>query len=366
MLIDRNEGKNQSWAILWYASAFIKNKFCLYPPVSLVNNIGNDGSGTHTFIPTDKFGNVESANFHFRLPDEIKESSQGRKNFELFFRSLRQNNILSKIKSVVPDKIKQSLKNVVGKKGRIPWSGNYDSWEEAKERSTGYNASLILEKVKDSIIKVKNGMAVYERDSVLFQELHFSENILKTFLASADMNRNRLHVTDFGGSLGSTYYQYKNVIDRNISIRWNVIEQPHFVECGLQYFQDGELKFYLNVEEALRESERDVLMLASVLPYVESPYLLIKSLVEYKFQYIIVDRTAFISGHKDRLTVQTVPENIYSASYPAWFFNEKKFIDAFTGKYSLLEQFLSDVSLPAKLGNEQVWWKGFIFKLNNA
>jgi hypothetical protein len=35
MLEDKINGKNQSWAILWYASAFLENKYCLYPPHSL-------------------------------------------------------------------------------------------------------------------------------------------------------------------------------------------------------------------------------------------------------------------------------------------------------------------------------------------
>jgi hypothetical protein len=47
MLSDQIEGKNNSWAILWYASAFLKNKLTLYPGQSLVHNVGLDGSGTH-------------------------------------------------------------------------------------------------------------------------------------------------------------------------------------------------------------------------------------------------------------------------------------------------------------------------------
>ena len=47
MLKKQIEGKNNSWAIRWYASAFLKNKYTLYPGKSLVLNIGNDGSGTH-------------------------------------------------------------------------------------------------------------------------------------------------------------------------------------------------------------------------------------------------------------------------------------------------------------------------------
>jgi len=47
MLKDQIEGKNNSWAIRWYASAFLKNKLTLYPGISFVNNAGFDGSGTH-------------------------------------------------------------------------------------------------------------------------------------------------------------------------------------------------------------------------------------------------------------------------------------------------------------------------------
>ncbi len=41
------EGTNDSWAVRWYASAFLADKLTLYPGRSLVHNIGNDGSGTH-------------------------------------------------------------------------------------------------------------------------------------------------------------------------------------------------------------------------------------------------------------------------------------------------------------------------------
>lgn len=47
MLKDQIFGRNDSWAIRWYASAFLKNKLTLYPGKSLINNIGLDGSGTH-------------------------------------------------------------------------------------------------------------------------------------------------------------------------------------------------------------------------------------------------------------------------------------------------------------------------------
>ncbi|MFM7218290.1 MAG: hypothetical protein ACKO1U_09750, partial [Bacteroidota bacterium] len=47
MLRLRAADVNQSWDVCWYASFFLGNGLCLYPGISLVENIGMDGSGTH-------------------------------------------------------------------------------------------------------------------------------------------------------------------------------------------------------------------------------------------------------------------------------------------------------------------------------
>ena len=47
MLRNQIAGLNDSWAVRWYASAFLAGKLTLYPGRSLVQNIGNDGSGQH-------------------------------------------------------------------------------------------------------------------------------------------------------------------------------------------------------------------------------------------------------------------------------------------------------------------------------
>lgn len=48
MLQDQIEGRNDSWAIRWHATCFLNNKLTLYPGRSLIENIGHDGSGTHS------------------------------------------------------------------------------------------------------------------------------------------------------------------------------------------------------------------------------------------------------------------------------------------------------------------------------
>jgi hypoxanthine phosphoribosyltransferase len=45
-------GKNNSWAIRWYASIFLRDGLTLNPSRSLINNIGHDGSGIHSGMNT--------------------------------------------------------------------------------------------------------------------------------------------------------------------------------------------------------------------------------------------------------------------------------------------------------------------------
>lgn len=47
MLKSQINGNNDSWAIRWHISAFLKNMLTLYPGKSFVNNIGFDSSGQH-------------------------------------------------------------------------------------------------------------------------------------------------------------------------------------------------------------------------------------------------------------------------------------------------------------------------------
>lgn len=85
MLKGQIKGTNDSWAVRWYASAFLAGKLTLYPGRSLVHNIGNDNSGTHC---------GESENLDTKLSNtpinlsniEIEPSQEGRQAFENFFR----------------------------------------------------------------------------------------------------------------------------------------------------------------------------------------------------------------------------------------------------------------------------------------
>ena len=99
MLKDQINGKNNSWAIRWYMSAFLKDMLTLYPGRSLVQNIGFDNTGAHCGT-TDIFSvevNVSSVNSN---KIEVLEDMDSRKKMELFFRSTK-GTILKRIQSKI-------------------------------------------------------------------------------------------------------------------------------------------------------------------------------------------------------------------------------------------------------------------------
>lgn len=267
-----------------------------------------------------------------------------------------------KIKRFIPPIISDIIKgvkksNTVMKYG---WFGNYATWADAKVECNGYDDKLILDKVTESLLKVKNGEAIYERDSVLFDEIQYSWPLLSWLLRVALENNNMLNVLDFGGSLGSSYYQNKEFLTGISKFNWNIVEQPHFVETGKNYFQDKTLRFYKSIDECLKSNRCNVLLLSGVLQYLDSPIDFLKLAVSYNIEYIIIDRTSFIKGNKNRITIQHVPTEIYDATYPCWFFNECELIKPFDKVYTQIACF--DAFDKSNIPDS--YFKGFIYKLN--
>jgi putative methyltransferase (TIGR04325 family) len=362
MLKDRAEGKNQSWAILWYASAFLNERLCLYPPQTLVKNIGNDGSGTHTLISTKELNQEFFSGKDVLLPNEIKENKQARLLFEYFLNSRNKSKrLINKIKKIIPAQLKLKLKKILKPENKSQWSGDYSSWEELEKKCKGYDSPLILNNVKNAVLKVKNGEAAYERDSVLFNKVEYSVPVLELFNKILSEN-DSIGVVDFGGSLGSSYFQYGSLLNQNKKIKWAVVEQPHFVDTGNKEIANDHLKFFDDVNDAITFASNNILFLSGVLPYIKEPYKLLDKLMNKNFKYVVVDRMPFIERDADRLTMQIVPSEIYEASYPAWFFNEKKFISFFDKYYVAISEFENTLDPKEYLGKDYTFRKGFIFK----
>ena len=247
-------------------------------------------------------------------------------------------------------------------KDRSMWSGDFTSWQTAAQGSQDYSSDEILKKVKNAVLKVKHGDAVYERDSVLFEKIEYSWPLLASLMWVATKNNNSLKVLDFGGSLGSSYFQNRKFLDDLYYVEWNVVEQENFVTTGRDCIEDQTLQFFYSIDECInKKGKPDILILACTLPYIEKPYQLISELIKYEIPHIIIDNTFFNYEDKDRITIQKVPPSIYPASYPCWFLSYKKLLEIIAVKYTIVSEHLNESKI--LLDGNPIQYKGFLARL---
>lgn len=238
----------------------------------------------------------------------------------------------------------------------LMWEGNYNNWEEALANSTGYDQKYILQKTAKSVQKVLNGEAQFERDSIAFQHKEYNNFVLSHLLSFKLLNQETLSVCDFGGSLGSTFLQHREILDL-LDVEWSIIEQEHYIDYAKANIAIDNLHFYKNLEAFSMEQKANVLLLSSVLSYLKDPFNALDEMLALNFQYIIIDKTPIHPGNSSRLTVQHVPKDIYKASYPCWFLSEEKLMEKMSN-YELVDETVD--KLECNLGFPM---KGFAFKL---
>ena len=96
-------GKNNSWAIRWYASVFLNQGLSLNPSKSLINNIGHDGTGIHSNVE-----NTYSVSIHQHpikeFPDLIDENDKAYQMIKNFL-AKRKGNILQRVLRFIRKKL---------------------------------------------------------------------------------------------------------------------------------------------------------------------------------------------------------------------------------------------------------------------
>ncbi len=239
----------------------------------------------------------------------------------------------------VPPHIRRALQGAPPN-GAVRYSGRFATWDDARRHSDGYDAPAIVDRVKQAQLAVARGEAAYERDSVLFDKIAHSYPLVVGLLRAALRNGGILNVVDIGGALGSTYFQSRGFLEGIASLRWNVVEQPAFVECGLANFQSEQLRFFGDLPSCLAAERVNVAVLSGVLPYVENPHAMLGEVAQARLPHVFLDRTP-VWDTDDQLTVQSVPPSIYgfAVSYPAWILNRDRVLAHFLPAYRLLDEF---------------------------
>jgi len=235
-----------------------------------------------------------------------------------------------RFKGIVPGQLRRLLKRWFGWKW---FRGDYLSWAAARSVSLGYDRQEILERVIVASRAARDGIAAWDRDGVAFMDRWVHEPFLAALKACAAAEGNRIDVVDFGGSLGSSWRQYGASLMADV--RWRVVEQPHYVEVGKREFTNERLTFYASLKEASFEQGSTTILLSSVLQYLETPYELLGDVVRMGFRHVLIDRTCFWRGNRDRLTVQNTPPELGGGSYPCWLFSREKLLSSLAFAYEL-------------------------------
>lgn len=85
-MLEFRSGKNNSWAIRWYASIFLANGLALHPANSLINNIGHDGSGIHSGM-NDIYNVIINPDPVTFFPDKVKENELADQKIKEFLKT---------------------------------------------------------------------------------------------------------------------------------------------------------------------------------------------------------------------------------------------------------------------------------------
>ena len=260
------------------------------------------------------------------------------------------------MRKLIPFLRKYLLKSPYG------WFGDYKSWQEAKKTATGYDNNRILDKVRTATLKVRNGEAVYERDSVIFNKVQYSWPLLTALMWIAAKKQGVLSVIDFGGSLGSTFFQNKRFLEGLQEVKWSVVEQQNFVECGEKEISNSQIQFFPSISNAIQaRGIPDLLLISCTLQYLENPYEFLEEAFAHKIPYLVIDNTPFNYQPYDRITVQKIHPAIYEATYPCWFLNYEKVKETVSKQYTITEEYQNELHI--HLDGQRIQYSGMLAEL---
>lgn len=260
--------------------------------------------------------------------------------------------------SFLPPALVDFGQNLLGR--RITFTGEFSSWEDACRECDGYDDAAILERALAATLAVRDGRAAFERDATLFKAPQPPFPLLTMLLWTALQQGGSLSVLDFGGALGSSYFQCRAFFGGITRLSWTVVEQPHFVDAGRREFQDGTLSFHNTLDDAWAASAPDVVLLSGVLQYLPDPAKVVTEIVERHPAFIVIDRTPLNVGGRDILAIQKVPAAMGRASYAVHLFSRNALLAAIEQRYRLVVEF-DAVDGVIGSGRHRSRFKGFGF-----
>ncbi|MCC5931186.1 MAG: FkbM family methyltransferase [Cyclobacteriaceae bacterium] len=189
-------GIKKTWAVLWYASMFLKNGYSLHPYPSLTNNIGHDGTGVNCH-QNDIFSwkNLPESLVVEKI--KLEQSKEARKLMKIFYKSINKKTLI--------DWIKKCLKKIPIVRKVIPLLLR----EEYREK-------ILLKRIINKLNKIRR----YEKGSIkLFgKKVEYTDSASTKFIISEIFiqeiykfkpKQEKPYIIDAGANIGLSSIYFK-------------------------------------------------------------------------------------------------------------------------------------------------------------
>ncbi len=227
------------------------------------------------------------------------------------------------ILNLFPQKLLKILLNF--KKDGYRWTGNYSTFEEALDNSTGYESNNIID---NTIIRGKKSIEQKEVSIVTNIQL-----IASMFVCLNHIQKEKISILDFGGATGGHYKFLKQFISESIKLDYTVCETQALVRKAAEIFTNSELSFIDDINKI--NFKPDIIFSSGTLQYLAEPKKVYDEFFRLNPKFIFIDRFPIIESDKDLLTVQHVPKSVYNGTYPCWFFSKSKWENEIKEHYEL-------------------------------
>jgi len=255
-------------------------------------------------------------------------------DIQMIMRFFQTGSLKAALKMLMPPILWQAahrIRSRMARKSPPVFEGPFASWADAvsASNSEGWDSPSVLNKTLDAALKVRDGLAEFQQDSVVMTDIIYSPTIL-AFLCLILSRYDSVNVLDFGGQLGTNYFQNRRILRSlgSIPTIWNIVETEAFARLGKQHLQSDELRFFPSIREA---PILNAVLFSGSLQYVSNPFEILEFIINAGATIIALDRVALHSDPDHTIFVQHAP-GIYGASFAVWQFSRDALVGWFEGR----------------------------------
>ena len=230
-----------------------------------------------------------------------------------------------------------------------------------------YNSSLIAKVVVDKNKALSDKLKSEEITSLDFI-------LLRPLLLFALIKQDSLKVLDLGGGGGTHYHVTRNLINKNLNLKWAVVETPHMAEAAQNIFNE-ELHFFTSIEKAIGAlGEVDLALASGVFEYLEDPILGLRELMSSNADFMFITRTSLTENSSTLRAIQSsrLKDNgpgplsdeydDVEIRYPITVVNRDLFIKTISEKYKIICEIIED-KFVHKIDGNVIHQYGYLCKL---